>query len=319
MSRDVAQILMAAATGMVATTASGQTYPIKPIRVITAAAGASSDFTARLVAHGISASVGQPVIVDNRAGGVIPGAVVSQAAADGYTLLISANSLWIGALLQKTPYDPVRDFLPVSVVLSQPNILVVHPALPVNSVKDLIALAKARPGELNYSSSGSAGGSTQLAAELLKSMAGVNIVNIPYKGSAPGLADLMSGQVQLSFGTSSTVGPHIRSGRLKALAVTSAAPSSLFPSLSTVAASGLPGYQADNMTGLFTPARVAAVIVKRLHEEVAQLVRKTDVKEKILGSGAEPVGNSPDEFAAAIRAEMTRWGKVIKEAGIRAD
>ena len=128
MSRDVAQILMAAATGMVATTASGQTYPIKPIRVITAAAGASSDFTARLVAHGISASVGQPVIVDNRAGGVIPGAVVSQAAADGYTLLISANSLWIGALLQKTPYDPVRDFLPVSVVLSQPNILVVHPA-----------------------------------------------------------------------------------------------------------------------------------------------------------------------------------------------
>ena len=297
---------------------SGQDYPSKPIRILTSGAGGASDILARLIAQGISAPLGQPVIVDNRVA-IIAIETVAKAPPDGYSLLFYGTLIWLAPFLRdNVPWDPVRDFSPITLVTSEPNVLVAHPSLPVRSVKELIALAKARPGALNYGSSGS-GSSGHLAGELFKSMAGVDIVRIPFKSIVLGLPDLMSGQLQLMFPPVGPVDAHIKSGRLRALAVTSAQPSALVPGLPTLAASGLPGYEVVALNGIFAPGKTPAAIVNRLNQEMVRVLTRADVKEKFLSTGQEIVGSSPEEFAAAIKSDMARMGKVIRDAGIRDD
>ena len=293
----------------------GQNYPNKPIRIVASAAGGSGDFAARLIAQGLSGVLSQQVVVDNR-GGVIPGEIVSKAPPDGYTLLIDAASFWIGPLLQETPYDPVKDFAPVTLTDSAPNVLVVNPSLPVKSVKELIALAKARPGELNYGSS-STGSTPHLAAELFNMMAGVKIVRVPFKGSGPAVISLLGGQVQLMFATAGSVAPHVKSGRLRALAVASLQPSALAPGLPTIAASGVPGYEAVAFEGMFAPAKTPVAIIDRLNQEIVRVLNRAEVKERFFNAGVETVGSTPEEFAAAIKSNVAKWGKLIKDAGIR--
>ncbi len=298
--------------------ASGQNYPNRPVRIVAAEPGGQGDLTARMIAPGIAGPLGQPVIVDSRGGGVIPAQIVAQAPPDGYTLILAAGNLWIGTLMQKTPYDAIKDFAPITIAVSSPNVLVVHPSLPVTSVKELIALAKSRPGDLNYGS-GASGGSSHLAAELFRSMAGVKIVRIPYKGNAPALTNLLSGQLQLMFANSAAGVPHIKSGRLKGLAATSARPSELLPGLPTVAASGLPGYELVALFGILAPAKTPPPIINRLHQEIVRFLRTPEVKEKFFNIAVEVVASSPEELAAAMQSEMLRMGKVIKEADIRAE
>jgi tripartite-type tricarboxylate transporter receptor subunit TctC len=298
--------------------ARGQDYPNRPIRIIASGVGSGGDIGARLIGHGIAGPLGQQVIVDNR-GGVIAGLTVAKAPADGYTLLLQSATLWVGPLLQKdSPYDAEKDFSPITLVASETNVVVVHPSVPAKTVKELIALARARPGALNYAS-GASGSSNHLAGELFKAMAGVNIVRISYKGIGLALNELLGGQVHMSFGTVGAVAPHISSGRLRGLAVTSARPSGLFPELPTAAASGLPGYESGSSYGLLAPARTPAAIITRLNQETVRVINQTEVKERFLASGSEPVGSSPEALAATIRSEIAKWSKLINDADIRAD
>ncbi len=316
--RSIAETVLVILTVLGAGTVCGQTYPTKPIRIVTSDPGAGNDFTARLIAQGLTVSLGKQVVVENRPAGVIPGEIVSKARPDGYTLLVYGNNLWIGQLLQNTPYDPVRDFSPITMISRAPNVLVVHPSVPANSVTELLALARSRPGELNYAS-GSIGSSSHLAAELFKHMGGVNMTWIPYKGGGPAMTALIGGQVQLSFGTAAAVAPHTKSGRLRALAVTSAQPSALLPGLPTIAASDLPGYESVAIYGIFAPAGTPESLINRLNREIVLVLNGADVKERLFNAGAEIVGGSPQEFAAAIKSDTIRVGKMIKDAGIRVD
>jgi tripartite-type tricarboxylate transporter receptor subunit TctC len=313
--------LLSAVTMVLGTNvAYGQSYPSKSIRIVTIEAGGGNDLLARLTAQGIAAPLGQAVVVENRggAGGAIAAENVAKAAPDGYTLLVYTGGMWILPLLQTASYDPVKDFSPVSLLARSPNVVVVHSSLPVKSIRELIALAKARPGQLNYASAG-IGGSTHLAAELFNSLAGVNIVRVSYKGTAPAQNDLIGGQVQLMFSTAASVAPHIKSGRLRPLAVTSAVPSPLIPNLPTVAASGLPGYESDVVYGVWAPARTPASVVSRLNQEIAGLLHKPETKERLAGVSLEAAPSTPEEFGAMIKADMTRMSKVIKDTGIRGD
>jgi len=306
--------LLAAGAGV----ASGQDYPNKPVRMVTAAPGAAGDFVARLVALGLTESWGQQVIVENRGGsGVIPIEIVAKALPDGYTLLVFGTTLWLLPLIQKVSYNPIGDFSPITLAAVTPLLLVVHPSLPVKSIKELIAWAKAKPGELNYAS-GISGSATHLPAELFKAMAGVNIVRVAYKGGAPAISALIGGEVQVMFATASGAGPHVNSGRLRALAVTSAQPSALFPGLPTVAASGLPGYDAASIMCIFAPAKTPAALVGRLNRDIVRVLNKADVKERFIKAGSEVVASSPKELAAAMKSDMATMGKVIRDAGIRA-
>ena len=296
----------------------GQDYPNRPIRIVTSGIGGSNDIPARLIAQALTVSMGQPVIVENRPSGLIPGQIVSQAPPDGYTLLVAGGAFVIGPFLQKTPYDPVKDFVPVTLVSRQPSVLVVHPSLPVKSIPELITLAKTRPGELNYGASG-IGSTSHLAAELFNSMANVKIIRINYKGPTPLLIDLIGGQVQLTFATASSVAPYLNPGKLKALAATSAEPSALALGLTTVAASGLPGYAIESNQIVLAPAKTPDAIVKRLHFEIVRYLNLTETKEKFFNAGTEVVGGSPEQLAAAMKSEIARMGKVIKDAGISAN
>jgi tripartite-type tricarboxylate transporter receptor subunit TctC len=296
-----------------------QPYPNRPVRIVTAGVGGSSDFVSRIIAQAISGPLGQQAIVDNRPSGVIPGEVVAKSPPDGYILLVSSNTLWIQAFLRgSTPYDTVRDFAPVSLTNRQPSLVIVHPSLPVKSVRELIALAKARPGELNYAA-GAIGSADHLAAELFKFMARVDMVGIFYKTGATRMAELVGGHVQVSFSTSGTVMPHVRSGRLRALAVTSAEPTPLAPGIPTVASAGVLGYEAIQILGVFAPAKTPAALISRLNQEIVRALSQADVKEKFLISGVETVGSSPEAFAAVIKADMAKWEKLIKATGIRAE
>ncbi len=303
---------------MVVSAVSAQDFPSKPIRiVVNGEPGGGGDFTSRLISPGLAGGLGQPMIVDNRPSGVIPGEIVAKAPPDGYTLLVSTGVHWLMPFMRDAmPYDPVRDFLPVTLLTQAPNILVVHPPLAANSVKELVALAKAKPGALNYSSAAT-GSSSQIAAELFKSMAAVNIVRIPYKGNGPGLLAVIGGEVQMMFATAGSVTTHVKSGSLRALAITSAQPSALFPGLPTVAAAGLPGYESGTITGIWGPARTPQAIVSRLNEEIVRVLNRKEVKERFLAAGSEIVGSSPEQFAATIKSDMARMGKVIRDAGIR--
>ena len=294
-----------------------QEYPHKPIRLISPGPGGGADFVARFIAQGISGPLGQQVVVDNRPAGVIPGQIVSKATPDGYTLMVNGNSFWIAPLMRDhLAYDPVKDFAPITSAVGAPNILVVHSSVAAHSVKDLIALAKAKPGVLNYASA-SAGGSVHLSAELFKHMAAVNIVRISYKTSGTAVTSLVGGEVHLMFANAPSVVPHVKSGRLKALAVTTLQPSVLFPDLPTVSAAGLPGFEVASVYALFAPARTPTAIINRLNQEVVRFLARTDVKEKFFATGVEPIGSSPIELAGAMKSEISRMGKVIKDAGIR--
>jgi tripartite-type tricarboxylate transporter receptor subunit TctC len=301
------------------TVAHGQNYPLKPVRIVTGGVGGGADLISRLIAQGISEPLGQPVIVDNRGSGVVPGEIVAKAAPDGYTLLVTSGLLWIGPFIEpNVPYDPIRDFAPVSWTNKQPNVLVVHPSLPVKAVKDLIALAMSKPGALNYST-GATGSSSHLAPELFKAMTKVNMVRIPYKSGASEISDLIGGQVQLTFGTPATFMPHIKSGKVRAVAVASAEPSALFPGLPTISSSGVPGYESGVITGIFATGRTPEPIINRLNSEIVRHFTAPDTKQRLLNWGVEAVGSTPAEFSAAIKGDMAKWGKLIKEAGIRAD
>jgi tripartite-type tricarboxylate transporter receptor subunit TctC len=300
-------------------TVAGQNYPSHPVRMVSSAAGGPADFAARVLATGLSGVLGQQVIVDNRRGSVVVSSmIVASAPPDGYTLIFRGSTFWMFPLLEKTEYDPVNDFAPISLVTRQPSLLVVHPRLPVKSVRDLIALAKVHPGDLNYGNSGN-GSLSHLAMELFKSMAGINIVTISYSSTQGAMLDLFSGQTQVMIANASAVAPHMQSGRLKGLAVTSAAPSPFAPGLPTIAASGLPGYEAELLQGLFAPARTPPAVINRLNADVARVLENEDVKSKLLASGVSPAASTPAELGAMIKSEMARMGKVIKEAGLHAD
>jgi tripartite-type tricarboxylate transporter receptor subunit TctC len=292
-------------------------FPAKPIRIVASEAGGGGDFSARLIAQGLGPALNQTVIVDNRAGGVVAGDFVSKSAPDGYTLLNYGNTFWLLPLMREhMPYDPVRDFLPVTTSVRAIAILVIHPSVPVKSVKELIALAKARPGELNYGS-GAAGASNHLAVELLKSMAGVNITRIPFKGMPSALNSLMSGDIQLMVPLLVSAMPHVKTGRLRALAVTTAKPTDIAPGMPTVASFGLPGYEASGTYGIFAPAKTPAAVISRLNQEIAAVLGKADTREKFSRSGMEVVGSTPEELATIMRTEIVVMGKVVRDAGIR--
>ena len=293
-------------------------FPSRPLRIVTAAAGGTSDTTARLIARSLTRTLGQQVLVDNRGGnGVIPGQAVAQAAPDGHTLLFYGSTVWLlPMLVDNVPFDPERDFAPVALLTRSPMVLVVHPSLPVKSVKDLIALAKARPGELNYGSAG-IGGTNHLAPELFKVMAGVDIVNILYKGVAPALSDLMGGRLHLMFPAAASAMPHVRGGKLRGLAVSTAQPTALAPDLPTVAAAGVPGFEAVYLTAMQAPARTPAPVIALLNQEVVRALNEDELKEKFFGMGSETVGSSPEALADTMKAEVAKWGKLIERLGIR--
>jgi tripartite-type tricarboxylate transporter receptor subunit TctC len=298
--------------------ASAQSYPVKPLRVITAEPGGGNDFAARVIGQAITPRLGQQWIVDNRggAGGAIAIEAAAKAPADGYTLLVYAGNVWTIPLLRKNVRYEVKDLAPVTWAARSPGTLVVHPSLPVRNVRDLIALAKARPGQLSYGSGG-VGASTHLAAELFKSMAKVDILWVPYKGNGPAMNDLIAGQVQLMFGTAGVVAPHISSGRVRALAVTSAEPSPLAPGLPTIASSGLPGYESISIYGVYVPAATPATIIQQLNAAIVAVLKMPEVRERFLNAGIEAVGSTPEEFAAVMKADEARLRNVISEAGIR--
>lgn len=310
--------LIAGATIVLGTgVVSAQDYPSKPIRVVTSPPGGGLDFVARVIAQGLGGSLGQQMVIDNRATRLLP-EIVAKAPPDGHTLLVIGSALWLLPFMATVNHDPVRNFAPITLVATAPLVVVVHPSLPVKSVKSLINFVKARPGQLDYAS-GSTGSSSHLAAELFMHIAAVKLTRIPYKGVGAAINDLLGGRVQLMFATAASVQAHAESGRLRALAVTSAQPSALAPDLPTLAASGLPGYAAETIYGLFAPGKTPAAIVSQLNREIVRVLRTADVKGKLLNAGLEVVAGSPEAFSAVIKSDMDRMGKVIKEAGIKAD
>jgi len=301
--------------------AAAQAFPSRPVRLIVPqSAGGSTDVIARVIAQKMAEGLGQTVVVDNRPGaGSINGTeMVVHAAPDGHTLLTVAASFTINpALHKKLPFDPIRDFTPITQLATLPHILIVHPSVPANSVNELIALALAKPGELNYASSGVAT-STHLAAELFMYMTKTRMVNVPYKGGAPAMVGMLSGQCQLNFATISTGIPHIRSGKMRALAVTTSRRSVAAPEFPTIAESGVPGYEHASWVGLLAPAKVPQPIVARLHAEAVKAAHAPDVKTVLLRDGLEATGTTPAQYATIIKTEVAKWIKVAKAAGITA-
>jgi tripartite-type tricarboxylate transporter receptor subunit TctC len=314
-----AAVAAAGFTMLGAGAAHGQEYPTRIIRIVTAAAGGGSDFIARVIAQGIAPALGQQIIIDNKGTGVLAGEAAVKAPPDGYTLTVQGGAFWIGPLLRKTAYDPVKDFSPISLVVREVNILAVHPAVPAQSVRELIAYAKANPGKLNYSSPG-VGSTTHLASELLKSMAGVDIVHVPYQGNQPAISAMMANEVQMAIFDAGLIAPQVRAGRLRALAVTSLEPTALAPGLPTMAASGLPGYESIGMTGIFAVGdKVPRAIIARLNQEILKFLAKSEIKEQFLKSGVEMVGSTPEQFAEAIRADIAKTSKLIKDIDLRVE
>ena len=314
MTRNVEGMFAFVTMTLAAGVACAQDYPNKPVRIVTSVAGSATDFAARLIAQKMSVTLGQALIVDNRTG-YLSAEIVSKAQPDGYTLLVAGTPTFHGPLLQKMSYDPVKDLAPISLLVGAPQILVVSPTLPVNSVPDLIALAKSKPGVINYAS-GSTGGSGHLAGELFKAMAGVAIVRIAYKGTALAFPDLINGQVHMMFENPTVMMQHIKAGKVKGLAVTSLKPTALVPGLPTVAAS-LPGFEILSVATILAPAKTPPAIIKRLNEESVRTLNQADVVERFFNTGADVIASSPEQLAAWIKGAMASMGKVIKDAGIR--
>jgi len=304
---------------LTAQAARAQDYPSRPVRLLASGVGGAGDYTARLLAGGLTTRLGQQVIVDNRPGGLVPGEIVAKSAPDGYTLMFVGIVIWLSPFMRSSmPFDPVRDFAPITLAVTVPNVLVVYPGLRVKTVSELIALAREKPGALNYATSGQ-GNSNHIAGELFKALAGIDLVQVNYRGAALAMNDLLSGRVQVMFATATAAAPHVAGGKLTALAVTSARPSALVPGLPTVAASGLPGYESGSTLGAFAPAATPAAIVTRLNREMVQVLTAAETRERLFKSGIEVVASSPREFADAIKADMAANGKVIRKAGIRTD
>ena len=313
----LAAILVVAATAAFG----AERYPSKPVRLIVPfAAGGNTDIVARTIAQKLAEGQGQQVVVDNRggAGGVIGTELAARAPSDGYTLLMVSASHVINPGLRKLPYDTEKDFTAISIVADVPVILVVHPSLPVRTMPELVALAKAKPGQLNCASGGS-GTTAHLAAELLKSAAAINFAHIPYKGIGPALTDLLGGQVQMMFSAMPSVMPHVRQGRLRALGIAAAQRSPALPDLPTIDEAGIPGVHANVNFALLAPAATPREIISRLNGEVGKILRMPEVRERMLSEGAVPVGNSAEETTRFLAGEIARWGKVTKALGLRLD
>lgn len=310
-----AVVLMVVSMGAVR----AQSYPTQTIRIVTGNPGGGLDLSARMIAQGITGRLGQQVIIENRmsAGGAIAVQTVIKAPPDGHTLLLYGGNIWLFQFMaDNVPWDTIRDLAPITLAIKSPSLLVVHPSLPVTSVAALIALARSRPGELNEAGIGS-GNATHMASALFKSMAKVDIVRVPYKGGGPALVALMGGEMQLTFSVVGAALPYVKSGRLRALAITSAQPSPLMPGLPTVAASGLPGYEAESLYGIFAPAATPAPTIDRLNQEIVRFLDAAETKKRFLNAGLETVGSSPEQLLAAVKADMAKWGKVIKGLGLR--
>jgi len=316
-SRSLAVLILAM---MLAFSAAAQSYPSRPIKIVVPfPAGAATDTITRIFAQKLGEVFGQPVIVDNKAGatGAIGSSFVAAAPADGYTLLMATTSTHSVApnLYKKPPYDPVKDFETVSLVAQGPHLLVVNPAIPVSSVKDLIALAKSRPGKITFASSGN-GSSIHIAGELFKSMANVDMLHVPYKGAAPAVNDVISGQVSIMFDTLTQSLPHIQSGRLKALAVTTAQRSSALPNVPTLSEAGLPGFEITTWIGLLAPMGTPKHVIDRIHTEIVKIAKLDDVRAQLGSAGVQLVASTPQEFHRLLSTEVPKFGKVMREAGM---
>jgi tripartite-type tricarboxylate transporter receptor subunit TctC len=302
--------------------AAAQDYPNRPIRIIVPqSAGGSTDSVARTVAQRLTDVLGQSVVVDNRPGsGSLNGTeLAARATPDGYTLLVVAASLSISpAVRKKLPFDVINDFAPITQLVDLPHFLVVHPSVPANNVKELIAVAKAKPGELNVATSGIAT-STHMASELFLYMTGTKMVHVPFKGGGPGIVAMLAGQCHLYFATISTSLPHVKAGKLRGLAVTSSKRSVALPDVPTIAESGVPGYAHSSWVGMLAPAKTPQPILQRLHSETVKIVQNPEVKQRLLREGLESNGNTPQEFTADLKEEIAKWRKVVKAAGIHVE
>ena len=300
-----------------------QTWPAKPIKwVVPFAPGGTTDILARTIGEKLTTALGQPVIVENRpgAGGALGAEFTAKAPPDGYTIMggtISTHAI-NASLYKNLPYDPVKDFAPITLIVRVPNMLVVNPDISAKNVGELIALMKANPGKYSFASSGN-GTSQHLSGELFKSMAGVDMQHIPYKGSPPALQDVVGGQVSMTFDNITTAWPLAKGGKLRALAVTTAKRSAIAPEVPTLAESGLAGYEVGSWQGVFAPAGTPPAIVQRLNAEIVKIINMPDVKEKLVGLGAEPVGNTPEEFGALVKSEVAKWADVVKKSGAKVD
>ncbi|HKU72234.1 MAG TPA: tripartite tricarboxylate transporter substrate binding protein [Burkholderiales bacterium] len=297
-----------------------QNYPAKPVRlVVPSAPGGGTDITARVMAPKLSEFLGQQVVVENRAGAgtMIGGEVVARAAPDGYTLLMGISTLAINpAMYRKVPYDALKDFAPITQAVSLPNILVVHPSLPARTVKELVAFAKARPGQIQFASAG-VGTNPHLAAELFLSMTGTKMLHVPYKGSGAGVIDVIAGHVPVMTPSILTGLPHAKAGRLRALGVTSAKRAGGAPEIPTIAEAGVPGYDAVQWFGILAPTGTPRPVIDRVHRDSVRVLQSADIKERLQADGADPVASTPEEFAAFLRSETTKWAKVVKAVGIQ--
>jgi len=306
---------VAAATAM-----AQPSYPARAIRlVVPSAPGAGTDITARTLAPKLSGYLGQQVVVENRAGAatMIGGEAVARSLPDGHTLLMGISTLAINpAMYRKMPYDALKDFAPISQVVALPNVLVTHPSLPVSTVKELVAFARTRPNQINFASAGT-GTNPHLTMELFLSMSGVRMTHVPHKGSGQGIIDVLAGQVPVMTPSVLTALPYTRSGRLRALGVSSAKRSSAAPDIPTIAEAGVPGYEAIQWFGILAPAGTPRAIVDRWHREIVRALKDPEVRDRLVADGADPVGNSPEEFAAYIRSESVKWAKVVRDVGIK--
>jgi tripartite-type tricarboxylate transporter receptor subunit TctC len=315
----LSRVLCVISAALLAPLAGAQSYPVKPIRVILSVpAGATPDVTARLVTPALSSVLGQPLVVDNRggAGGLIGAEIVARSAPDGYTVFISSpGALTILPHLRKVPYDTLKDFTPVSLISVGPFVLIAHPSLPVQSVKDLIALAKAQPGRLNYASAGN-GVANHLAMELFKQMAGVDILHVPYKGAPQAVTDVLAGHMNMMI---APIVGHIRAGRVRVLGIASAKRSPQLPEVPTISEAGVPGFEAENWFGMFAPAKTPRRIIARLNEALVKVVRSPEIQAQFAALGADAVGNSPEEFAAFVRRDLEKYARVVRISGARVD
>ncbi|MBS0391898.1 MAG: tripartite tricarboxylate transporter substrate binding protein [Proteobacteria bacterium] len=315
--------LTLAAAGTLPLGAYAQNYPTKPVTIVVPfAPGGTTDILARIVGQGLTTELGQPFIVDNRAGagGNIGASLAAKAAADGYTLFMGTVGTHAinQALYKKMPFDPVKDFAPISRVATVPNLLVANPKEPYKTVKELIAYAKANPGKVTFGSPGS-GASPHVSGELFKSMTGTDLLHVPYKGSAPAMTDLLGGQINIMFDNLPSAIQHVRSGKLRPIAVTTARRSPELPDVPTIAESGVPGYEAMSWFGMFAPAATPKPVLDRLNAALVKVLNQADVKKKIAEQGGDVVAESPAQFAAFIKSETVKWGKVVKESGATVD
>ena len=298
------------------TAAAQDVYPNRVIRIVTPATGGGSDVLARMIAPSLTETLGQQFIVDNR--GSVATEIVAKAAPDGYTILIDGSPLWLQPLFRKSSWNPLTDFVPLTLAVSSPSMLVVHPSVPVKSVRELIALAKARPGDINYAA-GTIGATPHLAGEQFKVMAGVKVERVPYKGTGPGMIGLMGGEVEFMFPGAASAWIYVKQNRLRALGICSLKPSALFPGVPTVSDSGLRGYESVSPQGIVAPAKTPAAIIARLNQELVKALNRAETRQRLGDLGIEVVANPPEEFAASMKNDIARTAKLIKDAGIRVE